>query len=101
MADPYVIDPMYFRDRTNSTILIKPNPNFKGSYDNLKIYMLVNKSSGMIVQYPNDGVTSLSFRAKDVFTSSQLNQSGTITGSMMIMTVDGKVIQEFTIESFR
>lgn len=101
MADPYVIDPMYFRDRTNSTILIKPNPNFKGSYDNLKIYMLVNKSSGMIVQYPNDGVTSLSFRAKDVFTPSQLNQSGTITGSMMIMTVDGKVIQEFTIESFR
>lgn len=101
MADPYVIEPLYFGNRTNSTIIIKPNPNYKGSYDNLKIYMLVNKSSGMIVQYPNDGVTSLSFKAKDVFNPSQLNQPGTITGSMMIMTVDGKIIQEFTIESFR
>lgn len=101
MADPYIIDPLYFRDRLNSIITIKPNPNYRGSYDNLKIYMLVNKSSGKVVQYPNDGVTSLTFKAKDVFYPSQLNQPGTITGSMMIITADGKIMQEFTIESFR
>lgn len=101
MSDPYVIDPLYFRDRTNSIITIKPNSNYTGSYEKLKIYMLVNKSSGMSVQYPGNGVTSLTFRAKDVFTSSQLNQSSTITGSMMIITIDGKILQEFTIESFR
>lgn len=101
MSDPYVIDPMYFRDRTNAIITIKPNPNYTGSYDNKKIYMLVNKSSGMSIQYPGDGVTSLTFKAKDVFTSSQLNQANTITGSMMIITKDGKILHDFIIECFR
>lgn len=105
---PYVIEPNYFKVSGTSilnTISLKSNPNYRNSIpEDLKIYHVLSEGSQPITGL--NGITSLTLKAENLFTETQVynakfNYTGPISVTFQVRNNKGDLIQQFNVSMIK